>query len=188
MFGRAVNAFCFWLLTALAFVLFFLAVIRPPERQYRAHAQIEKAMDDSVQQLRDRVDRNENTIARLNPKDPDPRLVQRLGEEMLGMEIPGGRVLDTRLPAVRMSDDAAAAAEAQDPANQDSPWYLTDPVANWEHFKKLDNQQVQRLELLMSGVAISMALIFFGTPTKLPRRRTRDEEDGDDEQAEEDAS
>ena len=172
MLGRIVNAFCFWLLAGLAFVLFFIAVIRPPVEDYRYLVKVESDMNSAVELLRQRVADTERWYATLDPKNPrQAQAIERLAQDQLGWTIEGGHTVATGVLApVRLSDDVPAGDDPDSEQGEPASPSLWSHWTNLLNFTKRNNIEAQRLQLLMAALAISMAFIFFGTPTKHPQR------------------
>ncbi len=166
MLGKIVNAVCFWLLIGLAYVLFIVAVLRPPFLEYRKHLETEARMQAAVDELAKKVEANDAQIKLLDPNNPDPLMLAKLAREQLNYQLEGGQEVPVRLaepeggtaPAL---DDGPAAGQGGGLAGLG-----VEALVGPQTRLKLEDPRVQRLLLLMSAVAMCMAFVFFGTVTK----------------------
>lgn len=170
MLARAVNAICFWLLAAMGLFLFAITVMKPPWDDLKRHQQTEKAMEEVKAQLDERARANQYQIGLLDPAKPDPLMVDKLAREILNFELGKGADVPIRpIGTVQMPEPLPPADVPADEPGPAARIDLLDRQLSPAVMRKLNNPKIQRLQLLMAGIAISMAFIFFGTPTRQPR-------------------
>lgn len=168
---RAINAICFWFLALLAFGLFFVAVIWPPYKEYRRHSQVEREMAEAVQRLQEQYDQNDQKLVFLRSGDP---LIQLKLQREINNDLIPGRVIVSVPPVDQITVQPPASPS---PDNDDDQWRsFTSQLAGLarrEELASLENEKVRVWQLMLAGLALSVAVIFFGTPTKRPQPPAR---------------
>ncbi len=175
MLWRVVNAMAFWLLTAVAFALFAVAVLLPQLDEYRELRQIERDTLAAQQRIEKALDDNDVLIRQL--RERDPLVAEQMARQRLNYRRRQGQGI--ALPDDEPASEAATPAPAADgPGLDDSlqlsgrrdGWPLLEngPLAEADLMAAARDTRSRRKMLIVAGVAIALA---FGLMAIAPRRR-----------------